>query len=52
MELPRAVAGPWGAQEEGKVMADGGAERVGEPEEPAGLNDLQAASPTALGCCR
>lgn len=37
MELLRAVAGPWGAQEAGKVVADGGAGRVGEPAEPGGL---------------
>lgn len=49
MELLRAVAGPWGTWEEGKVMAGGGAGWLGGPAEPGGLDDLQAASSTALG---
>lgn len=31
--LLRAVAGPWRAREEGKVVTDGGAGRVREPAE-------------------
>lgn len=34
--LLRAMSGPWGAWEEGKVVADAGTVQVGEPTEPGG----------------